>query len=333
MIDIKIFFNQNVVHKKWGTGIVRNVDEEHISVYFEKTETGARTVQFQFPQVFNAEFLVFEDRVLNKKIKDVIESRACFFCQNTVNNTKIIDGVRTCDTCAREHTIQCEGCRTSTLKSNATSAIWNATMYKRVKLCRECLKSKTFQCDKCNDVFSKSAFREKIFSNKSFCGRCFSQVASECHICGKAYKHSNGESLYTHKDGYIEICESCLETNTFKCSVCKSTVIVEDRFISSKIKLEENVCRFCAVKCFGCGEFVAKNQSHEFDNKKYCQECWEKLSISCQICGNEFVPKKESDCLCPNCIESKAYESRLIQIGLPSLPYKKIKYMISIQTL
>ena len=70
MIDNKIFFNQNVVHKKWGTGIVRNVDEEHISVYFEKTETGARTVQFQFPQVFNAEFLVFEDRVLNKKIKD-----------------------------------------------------------------------------------------------------------------------------------------------------------------------------------------------------------------------------------------------------------------------
>lgn len=326
MIELSNFIDKIVKHKKWGPGVVKTITDESITVFFENTEAGARTVPFQFPQAFNAGHLAFEDAKLTEKVQEIISQRACSFCHDTTKNTKVVDGLRVCDKCEREHVIQCGSCRKPTIKDNATQATWNATMYTRVHLCPNCLRDKAFRCEDCNTVYSKEAFREKIFGGKKRCSRCFSFVASECCICGKAYKYSDGEETYTYNQGYVQMCDECLDTHAFKCSICDSYRILEDRFISSTIAAESNVCVFCTTECACCGETITKNDAHTYDDKKYCSACWEKHSRACKICENEFIPASENECLCPGCVESKAYEKRLKKLDLPGLPYKQLKY-------
>ena len=263
MIELSNFIDKIVKHKKWGPGVVKTITDESITVFFENTEAGARTVPFQFPQAFNAGHLAFEDSKLTEKVQEIISQRACSFCHDTTKNTKAVDGLRVCDKCEREHLIK---------------------------------------------------------------SRCFSFVASKCCICGKAYKYSDGEEMYTYNQGFARMCDECLDTHAFKCSICDSYRILEDRFISNTIAAESNVCVFCTTECACCGETITKNDAHTYDHKKYCSACWEKQSRACKICENEFIPASKNECLCPSCVESKAYEKRLKKLDLPGLPYKQLGY-------
>ena len=199
-------------------------------------------------------------------------------------------------------------------------------MYTQVQLCPTCLSDKTFRCEECENVYSQDAFKSQIFQGCTLCSRCISSVASECFVCGKFYEFTNGEALYSYDYDCVEICDECLEQHAFKCSICDSYRILQDRFVSPNIPMEENICLFCIVKCSSCGEMVTKNNAHTFDDKKYCLDCWGKLSRVCRICKNEFIPPKDKDCLCPWCVESKAYEKRLQQLDLPTFPYKQLRY-------
>ena len=45
MNEFKVFIDKIVKHKKWGTSVVKTVTDESVSVYFESTETDAKTIK------------------------------------------------------------------------------------------------------------------------------------------------------------------------------------------------------------------------------------------------------------------------------------------------
>lgn len=69
-MDLKELVNQTVIHKSFGKGIIRSVDEKHLEVDF--TQKG-KVSKFPYPDCFYR-FLTIEDNSLQSEIEAVVES-------------------------------------------------------------------------------------------------------------------------------------------------------------------------------------------------------------------------------------------------------------------
>ncbi|MBQ7920176.1 MAG: hypothetical protein IJ324_09595 [Lachnospiraceae bacterium] len=68
-MDLEKLVNQTVIHKSFGKGIIRSVDEKYLEVDF--MEKG-KVSKFPYPSCFNG-FLIMEDCELQPEITSVVE--------------------------------------------------------------------------------------------------------------------------------------------------------------------------------------------------------------------------------------------------------------------
>lgn len=69
-MDLEKLVNQTVIHKSFGKGIIRSVDEKYLEVDF--TEKG-KVSKFPYPGCFHG-FLTIEDGSLQSEIEAVVEN-------------------------------------------------------------------------------------------------------------------------------------------------------------------------------------------------------------------------------------------------------------------
>lgn len=68
-MDLEKLVNQTVIHKNFGSGIIRSVDEKYLEVDFTERE---KISKFSYPSCFHG-FLTLEDGYLQTEIDAVIE--------------------------------------------------------------------------------------------------------------------------------------------------------------------------------------------------------------------------------------------------------------------
>ena len=69
MVDLEKLVNQTVIHKSFGKGIIRSMDEKHLEVDFKEK---GKVSKFPYPSCFNG-FLTVEDCDLQAEITSVVE--------------------------------------------------------------------------------------------------------------------------------------------------------------------------------------------------------------------------------------------------------------------
>jgi len=68
-VDLEKLVNQTVIHKSFGKGIIRSVDEKYLEVDFIKK---GKVSKFSYPGCFHG-FLTIEDGILQQEIDAVVE--------------------------------------------------------------------------------------------------------------------------------------------------------------------------------------------------------------------------------------------------------------------
>lgn len=68
-MDLEKLVNQTVIHKSFGKGIIRSVDEKYLEVDFIKK---GKVSTFSYPGCFHG-FLTIEDGILQQEIDAVVE--------------------------------------------------------------------------------------------------------------------------------------------------------------------------------------------------------------------------------------------------------------------
>lgn len=89
------------------------------------------------------------------------------------------------------------------------------------------------------------------------CKTCFSRNTSKCYICGKTFKSSTGDEIYSYHHSFIDLCPECVKSHIFECSNCKELRLTEERAISKKLEKRDNIYIFCTLQCSCCNKPLA----------------------------------------------------------------------------
>ncbi|MBR5513407.1 MAG: hypothetical protein IKV85_05415 [Ruminococcus sp.] len=316
-----------VIHKKFGNGTIASYDNGIINVQFHN-----KTVRFQFPEAFFSGFLMPIDSKAESNINTCIEELKCDVCGSLHTATELIDEKRYCPKCKKKETTPCGLCGNLHEKLKLKSITNQEHLYQTISICQECAEDKSFVCEKCGKRYLKENSFMKELDNELLCKKCFDKVAKECHYCGNAFHIEEGNSLYYHGD-YIDICQQCIPTQTFTCSVCNDLKLNKLLVNSKYIPATKQICSDCVYVCSNCGEEVEEHQLHMYYGstygKGYCDSCWNEMSTVCRYCDNIFIPESFEQISCPDCIEMQAYINRLKELDFITRSYKEMScYML-----
>ena len=327
MVCTKDFIGCKVNHLAWGEGIIEHFDTASLVVHFLKTNTGERSVKFQFPKAFSDGFLYFTDQALQNSIELLITKSKCVFCDEVGIQTEIIDGKRVCANCKKEYMTKCIFCNEYHESDLMQEFYPDENSIHSILICNECAVKNTFICERCNKrLHIKYKVASKI-SNKTLCQKCLPNVVRECHFCKVLFDINKGDTFYDYDEGgTVDVCPDCLITHTFTCKECGYEKLTSSRFASIYISSDCNICKSCVSSCSICNEKFPDSKIKKSFGKIICPHCWEKLKKRCPICNEDYIPEESTNQLCPDCAESKAYEKRLERINLAEYPYKSMRY-------
>lgn len=316
-----------VKHTMWGEGTIKSLSASILSIHFKNTATGERSVNFQFPDAFTKGHLTVPNQTEKKHVEEFIESCKCVFCGRTDIESLIVDNIRVCVKCKKVHTAQCPYCHQLHIKDNFEIVNYFVSKYSYYteKLCKECITKYTYECSKCTHRYLTEENTPVILDEKKLCQDCFKSLSDVCYFCKKTFNEDDGDSVYT-SNGYVNLCPDCVKEKTFECTDCGSRELLEDKAISKFIHSSKNICFNCTKECSVCGELIDKDNINKSFDKCYCPDCWEQYMIECSICGDEFVPNNKSEELCPDCVNMKEYEKRIMKIDFSDYAYKVVSY-------
>lgn len=327
MIQPNIFIGCKINHKSWGEGIVEKFDNSSLVAHFSKTNTGERSVGFQFPQAFVDGFLFFTDPTLQKYIQQLIAENKCCFCGTIGIQTEVIDGKRVCIKCKKDHMTKCPFCNEVHENGLMQKYYPDENSIKSILICHECANNHTFVCERCNKRLHINHKVASKVSDKTLCKKCLPNVVRECHFCKNLFDVNKGDTFYDYDEGgTVNVCPDCLATHTFTCTECGYEKLITSRFKSKHITDDCNVCKSCVSKCSICNEFFADSNIVTSFGKDICSHCWDKLKKQCSICNDEFISTSSTDKLCPDCVKMQQYEDRIMNIDFSSFVYKTINY-------
>lgn len=314
-----------VVHANWGCGTIVSLNDGVITVRFFHTLQGEKSIRFQFPTAFIQGFLVGADDTSTKRILTALSERKCSICECDALSTELIDGNRYCPSCKKQHTTLCAYCGEYHNKESFIYIRNRPSSYVRTPICPNCISSHTFTCDRCHEQHFITHRASKDFNGRTLCTSCFDSVAKICHFCNSAFDLDKGTSIYRY-EGTVHVCPDCKEVETFICSECGDRRLNSNLVDSKYVPADRKVCRSCVESCVICNTSIDTAHTTKAFGKRYCPDCWRKMSVECSCCGDDFVPENTSNQLCPDCIEMEAYISRYEQIHYLSLDYKNISY-------
>lgn len=250
MIQYSNFIGCKVDHKTWGEGVIETFDNSNLVAHFLKTNTGERSVRFQFPQAFVDDFLFFTDPVLQNNIRQLISENKCCFCGAFGIQTEVIDGKRVCSKCKKDHMTKCHFCNELHESTSMLKYYPDENSAYNILICYECANNKTFICERCNKrLHMKHKVASKL-SNKILCKKCLPDVVRECHFCKTLFDINKGDTFYDYDEGEtVDLCPNCLTTHTFICTECGYEKLITSRFLSNHITDDCNICKSCVSAC------------------------------------------------------------------------------------
>lgn len=327
MIQSSDFIGCIVNHKVWGEGVIETFDNSSLVAHFLKTNTGERSVGFQFPQAFVDGFLFFTEPTLQNNISQLIEENKCCFCGAIGIQTEVIDGKRVCNKCKKDHMTKCPFCNELHESDSMLKYYPDEDSSHSVLICSECANNNTFICERCNKRLHINHKVVSKVSNKTICKKCLPNVVKECHFCKTLFDINIGDTFYDYAEGgTVDVCPDCLATHTFTCTECGYEKLITSRFVSEHITDDCNVCKSCVSTCSICNEHFPDSKIIKSFGKNVCPHCWEKLKKQCPICDDEYIPELPTDQLCPDCVKMHQYEERITRIDFSSFAYKKVNY-------
>ena len=315
---------KTVTHQSWGNGLVEKHEKNRIVVHFQNTNSGERSVQFDFPGAFAQGYLTINDPNLHNQIAQIIESQKCKICGQSHPKTEVIDNIRVCENCKREKIEKCSQCNKIYNKSLAVTIVTDPYWQTTEKVCPSCAKTETFICQQCHRRFHTKNKAPELYNNDVLCIECFDEYAKICHFCNSIFSVDEGETLYDEDGNDVNVCPSCIKTQTFTCSKCDSATLTSLKVVSKFISPQENICIDCTNTCVLCHEKIKTSNTFSSFNKNYCPDCWSIHKHTCSICGDDFIGG--TDTICPDCENAKAYEHKLQAIDFCSFCYKEFKH-------
>ncbi|MBR1690666.1 MAG: hypothetical protein IJ713_07835 [Oscillibacter sp.] len=166
---------------------------------------------------------------------------------------------------------------------------------------------KNFYCKNCGVKIDKSA---ATIDQKRFCKAC-AAAWSKCNICGKHILRKDSVRLM----GSQCICLECHKKTHFKCAGCDEWVDNNDLAVGEHFPDGKKFCVNCAewelgfAICSECGKYFPESQLRYFDDDfhytTYCEECYDRLAVSCKNCG-QTISKRGGE-LCSTCLKKEKY--------------------------
>ena len=313
---------QFVVHKKWGSGLIESLTENAVSVRFD-CDGVCRS--FEFPNAFIRGYLKGATAKSASEIDRALEDRKCQCCGNPGVSTELISGKWLCVSCKTKFAVRCPTCGCYCDKNKMTAAFADRSTYTIINICEDCAKTKSFKCDHCGTRSLNSQRVTKAVSGKAYCVACFDYSTKVCNLCRSPFDIGTGATFFRRSES-INVCPSCLKENTFRCSQCGSLELVAARVASKYISSDKGICDSCVEHCVVCNEAILFNPKKIAFGKHFCPECWDKVVISCNTCGEDFYPEDGCKNQCPDCVEMEAYKKRLLSSGALERPYDHIAY-------
>ena len=318
-----------VIHKKYGNGTIISLDNSVINIRFQITTDKEKIARFQFPEAFINGYLTPANSEVESKINTCIEEQKCSICGSLHTHTELIDEKRYCPNCKKKETTSCGLCGKLHEKLKLKLVTQQENLYQTISICQKCAENKSFVCEKCGKRYLQNNKFMKKLDNTTLCKKCFNTVAKECHFCGNAFHIEKGTSLYYHGD-YIDICQQCIPSQTFTCSVCGDIRLNKTLVDSKYIPATKQICSDCVSFCFNCGEEIEEQRLHMYYGrtfgKGYCDSCWNKISTVCRYCDNIFIPESPKQISCPDCIEMQAYIDRLKKMDFINRSFKEMSW-------
>ena len=323
-----IWINKHVVHSLLGEGVVTDLKNKKISVFFPAQESEKQHGIFRVPATFAKGLLSTEDIFLSDMISDYLRTHSCEICGDTNAQTVVVGETRVCLSCRTERAEMCYLCKRLYDKTKKVALhVPRVYYHTKEKICPKCAEIKTFLCDECQNILLINDEEPINWLNRQLCSECFNHKAHKCYFCGAIFAADEGIRKYDYdSDEYINICPNCIASHTFQCSSCSDVVLENRRVISKYISASDHVCSHCAVCCDSCNERLLSDNAHLHLNKYYCPDCWSGNSVECPVCGDQFVAKSKNEFLCPDCKNAEDYEQRIQALSLQNVPYKQISY-------
>ena len=293
-----------VYHKKFGQGTISRCENKVLSVAFLNLDGIIQEKNFIFPDVFINKHLETLDPRVDEYIQKYFQERTCSVCGRENVSTKEICEKRLCKQCEEKLTRKCHQCGQINLNENFSSL--HLSEYPHyITLCNDCYSHYVYRCDKCHTFFVSTS-EVHTYSEKMYCDRCYDKLISTCPICGELYldEHSN---MFVNDGEYIQACPTCIQEKTFVCSECNLHVMNEELVNSKYVSAEKKICSRCVEHCSSCGEPIDTEHSCTYFSKTYCKDCEVSRKVACSICSEEFIPDKDVQHLCPDCMDSVAY--------------------------
>lgn len=283
---------------------------------------GKRHLKANIKSVFKDTHSFSKCYVCNDCVKDnTFICRNCFKTFLNTEKSKQYSGTRDlCNECFEAVSVACDVCG-NLFDEHCSTLLKKKDQFLRI--CPTCIDNETFICEHCEKRFFNQ--EKQTINNKNFCKKCFSIVTEKCSICGKLFA-VKPENMISKNDSYAFVCSDCLEKHTFVCNGCEKRRINTDLADSKYISSKEQKCKYCLYSCDCCGVVLDYKQSIFSFNKTFCPECWETKSISCQLCGEKFIPQKDLDKECDDCKNMLLYINRLKNVDFKIRNFKCISY-------
>lgn len=268
----------------------------------------------------------------------------CDSCGSLEKKSDLIqrDGEWICQFCAT-HSV----CR----KCGETFANEDMVIDNNTAVCKNCFGKEYVRCAGCGKITNIED--TDTYEGKVYCDNChfdlMNEFYGECNECGEPVRKEEAV-----QDDYYFLCEDCYKEHYTRCSFCdmilrndelfyyEDKVCCEDCLEEQKEKkLMEtcdccedcgeyvpkgtltatwnwNVCKKCLEKnytrCEGCGKFFENSDISRFNEKSYCEFCYEEkmdeISAYCDYCGERFLFEKLAvndgyNAICPECLKNE----------------------------
>lgn len=157
--------------------------------------------------------------------------------------------------------------------------------------CNSCYEERFFNCRGCYDNISRDDWGGE-YNGYDYCNDCFSDKFAVCDKCGETATLDDTTVL----DDGTPVCESCYSDNYFTCYEC-DTVGIDNDDLGGEYN-NKKYCTDCFNKkfiiCDSCGDSESRDESLLLkDGTIYCDYCKDE-ALKCPIC-EEFYQKNKSE--------------------------------------
>ena len=217
-----------IYHKKYGTGIIVNINRTIATISFESLNEN-KDFDLSDLSIALTGVLTTEDKELRLFIeKKQNENTTCKICNKIKNTIKVRkDGQRICNDCFLI-VEECRNCGKFVVKGSES--------YQKTELCEDCFNKDYFTCNICQETYEAEDdeyLGKTVPKHERWCRYC----VDACRHCKNIFNINQLHSIPTcginafNKYGYsFSLCDSCYDKRMGKCIKCgKNTYLFDLR--------------------------------------------------------------------------------------------------------